>query len=391
MINRKVERKDNLVILAVLSYYLVLMTQFLFLNIFNSSNYTQYIQFFFKMLVFVFYLLPIKYVINKKVKTIFIWFVFFSIVYLANMLFFPNNTKTLLSNAINFFLMIFPNFIYSLCINDISNMMIITEKTSKYVFFIGICIGALTFTNIINIGLYSQSFSYYMLLPALFFLEKFLSLYDLKNFLGVMISLILILAFGSRGAIFSVLTFFILYQIINISVKSWKKLFFNIFLFFLLFIFIFFLKDIMALFQEILVAKGLYSRNLDLFLQEDVFLSGREVIYSTVINCIIKNPFFGIGLTGDRYVTGGFYSHNFFLEVFSSFGIIIGCLLICIIFYLVINNLRIRSLKVNNFLLIWFCLGFIPLMISGSFLTHYEFWTFLGLNINILTNKKNII
>lgn len=391
MISEKIKRKDNLVILAVLSYYLVLMTQFLFLNIFNSSNYTQYIQLFFKMLVFVFYILPLKYVLNKKIKTIFIWFMCFSIAYLASMLFFPNNTKTLLSNAINFFLMIFPNFIYSLCISDISNMMVITEKTSKYVFFIGICIGILTFTNIINIGLYSQSFSYYMLLPTLFFLERFLSFYDLKNFLGVMISLILILAFGSRGAIFSVLAFFILYQIINVSVKSRKKLFFNIFLFLLLFVLIIFIKDIMVLFQKILVAKGLYSRNLDLFLQEDIFLSGRETIYSTVINCIIKNPFLGIGLTGDRYVTGGFYSHNFFLEIFSSFGVIMGCLIIFLIFCLLIHNLRMRNMKVNNFLLMWFCLGFVPLMISGSFLTHYEFWTFLGLNINILANKKNIL
>lgn len=89
MISEKIKRKDNLVILAVLSYYLVLMTQFLFLNIFNSSNYTQYIQLFFKMLVFVFYILPLKYVLNKKIKTIFIWFICFSIAYLASMLFFP--------------------------------------------------------------------------------------------------------------------------------------------------------------------------------------------------------------------------------------------------------------------------------------------------------------
>lgn len=121
--------------------------------------------------------------------------------------------------------------------------------------------------------------------------------------------------------------------------------------------------------------------------------SGRNLIYGYAISFIKEHPIVGCGILNDRVLLSrnlsglggsiGSYPHNFFLEIFMQFGLPVGLL---ILFFLLKTVLKKYSqcTVYEEKLLFWgfvFC-GFMPLMFSGSYLTFYMFWLFLGFVVN---------
>ena len=133
---------------------------------------------------------------------------------------------------------------------------------------------------------------------------------------------------------------------------------------------------------------GVRSRTLLLFLQDGVHLSGRDIIYRGVMAEIIESPWLGIGIAGDRRVLSGGYTHNFFIELIGNFGFILGILVSVGIIILIIKALIIKDRDKYNLIIIWMSLGFVHLMVSGSYLTDINFWIFLGLMISIKKSGK---
>jgi len=133
---------------------------------------------------------------------------------------------------------------------------------------------------------------------------------------------------------------------------------------------------------------GIRSRTLTLFLKKDIHLSGREELYKTVSDSIFANPILGTGLAGDRFVLGGTYSHNIFLELLAHFGFIAGFFIIVAILTILIKNLFIKDINKYNIFIIWLAIGFIPLFVSSSYLIDFRFWTLLGLAGKTLKTKR---
>ncbi len=95
-------------------------------------------------------------------------------------------------------------------------------------------------------------------------------------------------------------------------------------IFSIIFLGMLFLNEILEYIYEFLLNFGIRSRSIQLFLRDDVYLSGRDKIYDSVIEEISNNPILGIGLAGDRRIIGGGYAHNIFIEILANFGIVIG-------------------------------------------------------------------
>ena len=152
---------------------------------------------------------------------------------------------------------------------------------------------------------------------------------------------------------------------------------------------IIFFKKIIEMIYAIFLNVGVKSRTMSLFLNNKVdYSSGREDIYSILLEKIKNNPIIGTGLGGDRLIIGG-YAHNFLLEIITNFGIFIGGILATLMFLFLIKSLLISDKRKYNMIIIWFSMGFVHLMVSSSYLTDIKFWIFAGLMIKMLFNNNS--
>ena len=137
-------------------------------------------------------------------------------------------------------------------------------------------------------------------------------------------------------------------------------------------------EEVLLLINDYLLRFGIKSRSISLFLRPDVHLSGRDKLYEIVIEALLENPLVGLGLLGDRVLINT-YVHNFFIEIFSHFGIVIGFLLLISLLFILLKNIVTRNKIKYDMLAIWTGLGLMPLMVSSSYLINLNFWVLLGL------------
>lgn len=90
---------------------------------------------------------------------------------------------------------------------------------------------------------------------------------------------------------------------------------------------------------------------------------------------IFQHPIVGHGI-GAEYTILGTYSHNIFLDIILQGGFIFGGLFIILFIFKAIMAFVNEEDKLFFFVL--FCYGFVPLLISGSYLSSMSFWIFLG-------------
>lgn len=110
--------------------------------------------------------------------------------------------------------------------------------------------------------------------------------------------------------------------------------------------------------------------------------SGRETIYAMVLQLIGDGSLFGHGVYGERTTVGTQfawgYSHNFFLEVFASFGIVGGAILSVAFVFLVLKTF-FRCKDAQDAVI--FCVLLtcsMKLLISDSFWYYPQFWALLA-------------
>lgn len=125
------------------------------------------------------------------------------------------------------------------------------------------------------------------------------------------------------------------------------------------------------------------------FLKDD----GRSNIASTSLDYIRNHLLIGSGVGNDRIFIqrevywpavsmNGCYSHNFFLEVGMQFGLILGLILCCLLAFLIIRRYNRCALLQEKLLLIGLVFaGFLPLMVSGSYLRWDLFYALVGFAI----------
>lgn len=228
---------------------------------------------------------------------------------------------------------------------------------------------------------YSLSFGYDMLFPLTVCLVAWFDNHKIVHLIIAFSSAILIVTNGGRGAILCLVLFMVLLFINRIIEKrvSMTKIILLIIIMFFLGAFLFILKDyFLSLIVNVLSISKISSRSLEMIVNGTFSDSnGREQIWNTVVDAIRTGGPFGYGLFGDRpfvsplHVAG--YSHNLFLELLVSFGII-G--VVCIIYILIDAIRMIFFCKDKNWRLIYIVLFICSckLFLSLSLWYVWEFW-----------------
>lgn len=227
---------------------------------------------------------------------------------------------------------------------------------------------------------YSLSFGYAMLLPSIIFLYIF---FKKKSILYLLLSVAgigLIFLQGSRGALLMLAIFvglMVISGIIDSKDATYKTI--KIIAIILAIVFIFaFGGTILRTVVNMLKSIGFESRTLDLLVSGDFTNdSGRNIIWSSVYDAIKTGGLFGYGAFGDRpfvfphHYVG--YSHNIFLELICSFGIIGGIISVVI----VVGSLRMifscKDTRWREIFIIFFSIAS-QLLLSMSFWYVWEFW-----------------
>lgn len=227
---------------------------------------------------------------------------------------------------------------------------------------------------------YSMAFGYGMLLPAMF-------LFTQQGYIDKTMSFLLfalILIDGSRGPVVVLSLFYAYYTLFLSSSKTKKRM-----------VLVVAVAAVIAVMVLPRLESFQNSRTMSL-LQEGELLShdsGREEkVYSVVRPKIMESPIVGWGIGGDRYFLDGSYSHNIFIEIFIHYGIFIGTALFAWLFFCCIRMFFSSRTKhiigEKEMFVMMFLYGFVPKLVSGSYLIDFSFAIFIGYLISLKRHQR---
>ena len=72
----------------------------------------------------------------------------------------------------------------------------------------------------------------------------------------------------------------------------------------------------------------------------------------------------------------GTYTHNLFLDLFMHYGVVFGVLIV--VAFMTIISVSFYKSENKMFTFLMFCFGFLPLMVSGTYLVEAALWIYLG-------------
>ena len=225
----------------------------------------------------------------------------------------------------------------------------------------------------------NMSFSYALLPLALLSFNELINgkRIALNAILGVGITIVILIS-GSRGPILWIVAFLavkILY-----SSNSTKKKIRNLIILLLVGGVIYFgFVSFMNALMNLLAQKGMYSRTLSYLINGNFAKSDSRIqLWEIVIQCIKEKPWFGWGIGGAVSIMQLAYPHNIFLEPFLAFGIPIGIICLCLLIRPCISMLLIKEKERKDLVFIFFCCGFLTLLLSNSVFSWFPYYIFFG-------------
>ena len=240
----------------------------------------------------------------------------------------------------------------------------------------------------LRITTYSMHFGYSILLLILLHLNEATNGKKWYWLLAV-VETVLLLRLGSRGAVISIGVFLALKVIANST--SRYKFFYAGLLLAVLAGLLYTINNYGLVFYQYLASQGRASRTMYLLLtgQMTSHDSGRMDLWRMSIEAIKRKPWFGWGIGGvTSELQGHPYPHQMFLDLMCSFGVPIGAALSILVVVKAIKALM-RPVSVQKELMsIFFCIGFVSLMFSGTCFTNYYFFLFLGLTMYKRSNDS---
>ncbi len=339
-------------------------------------------------LLFMFFSIKSFHYLASTVRiTDFLYLSIFIGVFLATYLIHPEN-KEYLDNYIGGFFIAILYFLVGRVYSDHEMRETLTlfsyisiAAMSFYVLFWGKQTGSLEESD-------DSMFASYMILPHV--LMALLSAFKNHSFIGAVFSVIgvfLVLAFGTRGPLICILVFCAALFVFLVPFKR-KVLSRILLLGALLFIYLMF-DRILLFFRDLIASIGMSTRIMDYYemgmISDD---SGRDEIRQVIIGALRDNPFSGLGICGDWRVAG-VYSHNIILEFISSFGVLIGSILLLLLLVCYCRGfLSCQSTEQKEVLLLFIICGFVKLLMSGTFVTESFFYFAIGYSVTLIRHRN---
>lgn len=379
--------EDRRISAALVSPFIVLMAQYSVLvsKDLIGTGIGHTIQILSKILVGISFAYALPVVLRRNKRRFLGAYSILTFVFLLHYLMFPENNMYQNQLVFPLFAMCLPAFIYSFAIRDWQALRDVMRKASYIVFSLGLLLGLMVFGGKASIGVYSMPLSYYLLLPAIAFIDESLDRRRIGDILAAFLSVVLILAIGARGPIMCIAAFAILKTMRFPARLRHSHVFAYLCSILLVIMVALFFDELLMSMSRFLSRFGIDSRSIALLLQPGLDLSGRDLLYSRVIAEIMDNPITGIGIGGDRRVLNGVYAHNLLIELVADYGIPLGSLFVLVLLGLMIRFSHSRDKCQRNVFAMWLNISVIPLLVSGSYLESTGFWICLGMLVQDVT------
>ena len=208
---------------------------------------------------------------------------------------------------------------------------------------------------------------------------------------GTAISILFVAVYGNRGSLIAILAY-VIYCILKYT--KVKRKFIIIFLLCVFgWIIYFYQAEIITFIANQVSRFGIYSRNLTLYLNGNLAYTTHRTdeIWVRVMDAIKERPYLGYGLCYDRVLNGAIdvYAHNLVLELFVSFGIPIGGLLLVLHSLLGVKTaIGYMENDWERLLSPFWVTSTVLLMFNNSFCQLGFFWIPYGIYFAYLKNAK---
>lgn len=322
------------------------------------------------------------------------FFLFFLIIwgYLYSPHVYPHTAIDIMLRAPEFILRVLPFFIIGASINLVKQ-----SNTLLHIGRIGVLLTLfLTLANQVfglSLSFYegdeNMGLAYNFLPPLILVVWNELRHHNVVDFSISAVGLVLLLGFGSRGPVLSLVVFAALSLFIKMKSRSSR-----IILLLMAVAFYFFLTPIISFFGDILSVLGMSDRVVtEMADLQNISTTGRDKLFELVVNQIESNGMYGDGLYSDRSFLEGFnyaYAHNIFLEMAFDFGVYITIGIFLFFLLILYKNFKqLPGADYKTLYLAFFSFGFIPLLVSNSYLEWPYFWLFCGLMSAVLKFPNN--
>lgn len=235
-------------------------------------------------------------------------------------------------------------------------------------------------------NVYAMGLSYSLIFFYVFLLHDFVQEKRLSSLILQLPIIFVILSYGARGSFACIIAYVAIYLYRNLIFKTRIKQTIGM-IAALVFLVLSFNKIVKFLYNFML-SRGIYSRNIDSLVNGRFTSSDARIdIYNNLMEIFHQNPFALRGINAE-YREVGIYAHNIFIELLYQFGFILGGLFILCILALIFRSVYSRSEYFQSSITIIFLSVWFPyLMLSSSLWISPYFWIFLGLNLNLITEK----
>lgn len=117
------------------------------------------------------------------------------------------------------------------------------------------------------------------------------------------------------------------------------------------------------------------------YFREDMIAdtSGRDMLMEIVTNKLFEKPLVGYGVGGDRLILGNRYVHNLMMEIWVSYGVVVGTALLGWIGYWLTKGVFSKDTVFRSLVISLFCATVVKLFMSSSYLQSKEMFILLGI------------
>lgn len=324
----------------------------------------------------------------KRIKTSDHIFVFACLIfYLLNIQLFPQNADVLVNRLFSFSLLTLPYYYIGVTL-DIKRF---------YKFFYYISVVAVFMCAFYEL-LYAQSASYtgdvdtseynmelaYSILPHVLMVSwRALKSFVILNIAPMLLGLMLLLSFGTRGPVICAVVFIAIYLLFIRPSKYQKTM--RIITVACAVYAMSFLDQFMTFMQLMTFQLGMSTRIFDKYFEGELEdSSGRDYIRETLLRELsIDNSLFGHGVLGS-YPYVNTYPHNIVLEFLFSFGWVWGiAILFCIVYIIAKMLINTHQCEINvTFGIILVIASILKLCFSSTFVDDALFFMLLGYCVN---------
>lgn len=311
---------------------------------------------------------------------------------------FPQNMAYVIPNLKNIYVFCVPSLVLLVSIHNYRALLTLFTNISYIIAPIGILVGVMQ-----DIENYSMWYSYVLLIPLAFLTHRIFTRPHIVSFALVITMVAMILKYGSRGAVVwwvAELGLLILFSLFFNHKELYKYMKLKYFFYAAIMAFAVLLLGLILipLYIPQSVLQSIGSRSIRLILSGNFIfdVSERDMVYSNVVNMISQAPQ-GLGICGEmvwfeQLDIKNMYAHNLFLEIIVHWGALLGVLIIFLLIIIVMFFWRYNTDEyLYRFFIIFFSIGFLPLMVSDSYIKADKIWLFFSICLIGISRGRKIL